>query len=155
MFDKFESSKIDYKTNPFINSLIVDLSLRLPRMFEMVDLNSDLNDRLTNVLIFIALHVSNKEGSEDLMQKMFDKCSFIGRKIMIKLNMNEHKLIVILKFFVCVLSALKTPRIVKSITKQILFLVYRTYTNVKLNKSEAKTISVEIIELLQNKCGEE
>ena len=86
---------------------------------------------------------------------MFDKCSFIGRKIMINLSMNEHKLIVILKYFVCVLSALEKPDIVKSITKQILLLVYRTYTNVKLNKSEAKTISVEIIEILQNKCGEE
>jgi hypothetical protein len=54
-----------------------------------------------------------------------------------------------------VISAIEEPSFVKLITRQILFLVYRTYTNPKLSKTEAKTISIEIIELLQSKLKEE
>ena len=101
MFDKIESFNFTYKTNTFINSVIDDLSLRLPRMFELTDQDTDLGDTLTHVLIFISLHLSHQseEESVEKLQKMFDKCSFIGRKIMINLSQNEYKLITVLKFF--------------------------------------------------------
>lgn len=126
-------------------------------MFQHIEKDKELEERLTNLLIFIMMHISSTPGeeSEQKLQKMFDKCSFIGRKIMINLETNEEKLIVVLKFFVCALQAMEDKNLVKKVTKQILLLVYRTYTNPRLAQSEAKTISVEIIELLQSKCGEE
>ena len=153
IFEKLESTGVKYKENAEINSLVDDLSLRLPRMFDLMDQDPVSGDKLINLLVFVALHISSQSTEEtgEKLQKMFDKCSFIGRKVMINLNLNQYKLILVLKFFVSVLSAIEDKKIVQLITKQILLLVYRTYTNAKLNKSEAKTISVEIIEILQKK----
>jgi hypothetical protein len=157
LFDKFGEMGNEYVDNQYVNLIISDLSLRLPRMFEVTDENAELTDKLTNLLLFIVVHTisKNDENTEKTLQKMFDKCSFIGRKIMINLEQNHLKLNSVLKFFICAISAIKSPSIIKSITKQILLLVYRTYTNPKLVQSECKSLSVEIIELLQSKLGEE
>jgi hypothetical protein len=157
LFDKFGEMGNEYVNNQYVGVVIDDLSLRLPRMFELTDESAELTDNLTNLLLFIVVHTisKNDENTEKTLQKMFDKCSFIGRKIMINLDQNHLKLTSVLKFFICALSAINNSSIVKSITKQILLLVYRTYTNPKLYQSECKSLSVEIIELLQTKLGEE
>lgn len=88
-----------YKSNLYINEMIDAMSVRLPKMFEQIEQNTDLSDQLSNILIFIIIHFVEKNDIEKL-SKMFGKCTFIGRKTMINLNQNEHKLISILKFFV-------------------------------------------------------
>lgn len=102
LFTKLEESKVKYKEDGQIKFVTDDLSLRLARMFEFIEQDSDLPETLSNVLVFITLNLieRNDEESKAKLEKMFDKCSFIGRKIMININQNQHKLISVLKFYV-------------------------------------------------------
>jgi len=101
LFNKLEENKVDYRSNEHVVFIIDDLSLRLGRMFELVEEKGDLSEQLTTVLVFIALDISSRKSEDRLtkLEKMFDKCSFIGRKVMINLNQNQHKLVAVLKFF--------------------------------------------------------
>ena len=157
LFDKIEEFGFEYKANPNVTHIIDELSLRIPRRFESVEVNSDLGDKLTKILIFIALNLIERNDSSSIekLTKMFDKWSFIGRKIMINLNQNHNKLITILKFYIWAITAITDIQYLKGITRQIILLVYRTYTNPKLINTEEKNLSVEIIELLQTKYDKE
>ena len=154
---KLKKFGFEYKANPNVTHIIDELSLRIPRRFESVEVNSDLGDKLTKILIFIALNLIERNDSSSIekLTKMFDKWSFIGRKIMINLNQNHNKLITILKFYICAITAITDIQYLKGITRQIILLVYRTYTNPKLINTEEKNLSVEIIELLQTKYDKE
>mmetsp|Transcript_1253 Transcript_1253/g.1291 ORF Transcript_1253/g.1291 Transcript_1253/m.1291 type:complete len:244 (+) Transcript_1253:2843-3574(+) len=157
LFERLEETEPEYKQNPFVCSVIDEISLRLPRLFEQVDANSDLGDKLTKLLVFVTLNIISRGGENVQLKlsKTFDKCSFIGRKVMINLPQNLHKLQAVLKFYVVVITAIEDITVLKGVTRQIILLIYRTYTNPKLNNTEAKNISVEIIEMLQNKYGED
>lgn len=157
LFEKFDEFEFPYKSNPIIEKIVDEISLRIPRRFEFVESNTDLGDKLTKILIFTALNLieRNTEESLEKASKMFDKCSFIGRKIMINLNQSHFKLTTILKFYICAITAISDTAVLKRITKQIILLVYRTYTNPKLSNTEVKNLSIEIIELFQNKYGKE
>lgn len=102
LFDKLDETKVDYKTNSNVNFMIDDLSLRLARMFELIEAGTDLGDKITHILVFITLHIINRkdEKTQSQLEKMFDKISFIGRKMMINLTQNQHRLCSVLKFFV-------------------------------------------------------
>ena len=157
LFDRLEESNKEYKSNVFIKEMIDDLSLKLIRMFQQIDTTSDFGDKLNNLLLFTVLNIASRkeENTEKQLARIFDKSSFIGRKIMIQLNDNRHKLEWVLKFFICVISAIEDADLIKAIIRQVLLLVYRTYTNSQLNKTDARDLSVEIIELLQKKLEKE
>jgi hypothetical protein len=142
-FKNMEEANKKYKNNECVTKLIDDLTMIMIKYYKIDESVIGLTLQMHNI--------DSEVHNLGKLEKMISMYSFAGRRIMMKIKKEVSQLTCIMKFFISSLNTIKNISTIKCLSKPMLHLGFKVYTNPQLAETETKAIAAELVECLQNK----